>query len=169
MACVGQRAMAEAVQLKQESRREAALHPADEATIEPGENVFGFTLKLGKRANCADDKGDVHRRFETFSADIADGDKGGCVVESDDLEEVAADLVGGMVGASYGVARNLRDRLRDHDSLYFARRFQLILDLGLLLMISHRVSHECMGKGEEKQRVEHFSGVDAGACELESP
>ncbi len=77
MACVGQRAMAEAVQLEQESRREAALHPADEATIEPGENLFGISLKLGKRANCSDDKSDVHRGLETLSADIADNDQGG--------------------------------------------------------------------------------------------
>ena len=77
MAGVCQRAMAETVQLEQESRREAALHAAEEAAIESGENFRGFTLKLGESADCADDEGDVHRRLETFSADIADNDQRG--------------------------------------------------------------------------------------------
>ncbi len=88
-------------------------------------------------------------------------------IERDDLEEVPANLACRMVGTLYGVARDLGDRLRDHDSLDLTRRFQLILDLGLLLMISHGVAYEGVGQDQEKQRVEYFSGVDAGACELE--
>ena len=59
MACVCERAMTESVQRKQESSREAALHSADEAAIEPGDNIFGIFLKLRKSADGADDEGDV--------------------------------------------------------------------------------------------------------------
>src|SRR5580704_2938681 len=99
MAGVCEGAAAEAVQFEQESRREAALHAAEETAIKAGENFRGFGLELGKSADGADDEGDVHRRFETLSAYIADGHKGGFVVEGNNLEEVAADLAGGMVGA----------------------------------------------------------------------
>src|SRR5580704_12853210 len=102
MASVCEGAVAGAVELEQESRREAALHSAEEAAIEAGENFRGFRLKLGKSADGADDESDVHRRFETLSADVADGDKGGFVVEGDALEEVASDLAGGVVGAGDG-------------------------------------------------------------------
>ena len=85
MAGVGQGAMAEAVELEQESCGEAALHAAEEAAIEADENLGGVGLKFGKSADGADDEGDIHRGFETLSADIADDDQGGgcvqCAVE----------------------------------------------------------------------------------------
>ena len=135
------------------------MHSTDETSIQPGKNVRGPTLKLGKSANCPDDKRDVHRGLQTFSADIAENDQSGSAIQRDDLEEVSANLACRMVGTLYGVARDPGDRLRDHHPLDLTRRSQLILDLGLLPMISHGVAHEGVGKDEEKQRIEHFSRV----------
>ena len=68
----------------------------------------------------ANDHGDGHGGLETFAADVSQNHERGVVFERDDLEEVAADLLRGAVGAGESESRHGRRGFRNEHLLQFA-------------------------------------------------
>jgi len=80
-----------------ESGGEAAAAAADEALVEIGKQFGrGFGV-FGNATDGADENGDEHGSGETFAGDIAQDEEHAAIVVGKYLEEVAADLLGGLI------------------------------------------------------------------------
>ncbi len=169
MTGVGKGAMTQTVDPERERSSKATLHASDEPTVEPGENAGGIAVELGQCAHSAHNQSDVHGRLQSFAADVPKVPKDNqrsAILHGDDLEEVASDLMRGIVDARDGVAGNIGDGLRNQNPLDFARRFQLQLDACLSPALTSQVAQQRVGHSDEKQGVEYLENGDAGICHV---
>src|SRR6185503_20652286 len=83
---------------------EASLHSSCETLVESAENFAGARGLRDLRADDAHNGCDIHGGFEPFTAYVSQSDDRGAVRVGEDLEEVAADLLGGSVGAGDCIA-----------------------------------------------------------------
>jgi len=141
------------VEVEDEAGGESALEAVVEAAVEAREDEGGRVTEIRKGADGADDEGDGHGGAEAFAADVAESDDVGAVGQGDDLEEVAADFLGGAVGAGEGVAGERGESFGNEDLEEFLGGEQLLLD-GLLAAESlARVGDDGVDDGEQEQEA----------------
>jgi hypothetical protein len=132
---------------------EAVLAASQHAEIHGGEDFGGALCVVGERADGANQQRHGHGGGHALPADVADDDQSAVVWCGDDLEEVAADLAGGLVDALEGEAGDGRDFFGDEDLLDCAGGFEFRFEALFVASRASKAQHQDGENGNLAQKV----------------